>query len=237
MNNNNDSFNNVKKELFDNMHDVLNMKTQVWGPPAWFFLHSMAMAYPKKINPNNPEHIRIKNAMFTFLSNLGTVLPCTICGISYSNYIKDSNLSVEKYLNSRADLSYYIWLIHEKVNTKLGVPQCDRTNFRETIEFYYKFRAQGKVPCSATTEQERINSLLTGCDDKDIKKKHFKDYKCYIKIVDKNDTNQKNVKEYFGEPSNNNSINITLLILCLCFFILTIILIIFILKNKKKIFS
>ena len=53
MNNNNNNNNNNNdlqstKNLFDNMNNEINMKTAVWGPPTWFFLHSMAMAYPKK---------------------------------------------------------------------------------------------------------------------------------------------------------------------------------------------
>lgn len=241
-NNNNNLFEEVNTKFFDNMNDNISMKTKVWGPPAWFFLHSIAMAYPKKINNNNPEHIRIKNSMFTFLSHLGNILPCAICGVSYSRYIREPELSIEKYLDSRAKLSYFMWLIHEKVNDKLGVPHCDRFNLEETTKYFYKFRAQGKIPCSATTDQERINSLLTGCDEKDIKNKHFKDYKCYVNIVDenekngKNEKNEKNGKEYFGNTNNYNSLNKSLLILCILSIIIIFALLLFIFKNKKKIF-
>ena len=235
--NNNNNFDTIKINMFDKMNDDISMKTKVWGPPAWFFLHSMAMAYPKKINYNNPEHVRIKNAMFSILSNFGAILPCIICGVSYSNYIKTEELSIEKYLNSRADLSFFIWLLHEKVNTKLGVPLCDRLSFEDTIKYYYKFRARGKTPCNSTTENERINSLLAGCDNNDMKKNHLKDYKCIINIIDNNKDMK---KEYFEDYSSldnfknstKKSSSIILLILCIVFLIIIIFLLFVICKKK-----
>ena len=243
MNNNNNNNNNLQstKNLFDNMNNEINMKTAVWGHPTWFFLHSMAMAYPKKINENNPEHIRLKNSMYSFLSSLGDVLPCSICGVSYSNYIKTPKLSIWQYLNSREDLCYFIYLIHNRVNEKLGVPLCDRPSFEEVIKYYYKYRARGDRPCSATTDAERIDSLLTGCNDNDIKKKHFKNYKCVVNVIDKNEDNSENVKndkiENFTNVKENfnkdNSCNIFLLIISILFFIIILVLVFLLLKKNK----
>ena len=81
---NNSEFQKVHTDLLDKLPEHVAMITKVWGPPTWFFLHSMAMSYPKRINENNPEHRRKKNAMFAFLSNLGEVLPCGLCGSSYN---------------------------------------------------------------------------------------------------------------------------------------------------------
>ena len=219
------------KILFENMDHEINMKTKVWGPPTWFFLHSMALAYPKKIDHRNKEHVRIKNGMSKFLNNLGVVLPCTMCGYSYEKYIRHHNLLVDNYLDSRADLFLFIWLIHEKVNDKLGVPKCDRLSFNDTIKYYYKFRAQGEIQCSETTEEERLNSLLTGCNEKDIKLGHSKKYKSSVVVIDENDKNDK--KEYLEnhKNNNNNSLNKILLILLLVFLIIIIILLILL---KKK---
>ena len=231
---NNNNFEELNKNFFEKLPDDISMITKVWGPPTWFFLHSMAMAYPKKINENNPEHIKIRNAMFSFLSNLGTVLPCSLCGVSYSSYIRTPELSISKFLHSRASLVHYIYLIHEKVNDKLGVPQCDRPSFKDVITFYNKFRAG---PCIPTTEDERMGNLLTGCDITDIKKGNFKNYKCIVNVINKNNNkNEKiNLKEKFqvNEISDNktNPINIILLIICIVLFIITLGLFI-VMKNK-----
>ena len=227
----NSEFNKINQDFFEKLPDDISMITKVWGPPIWFFLHSMAMAYPKKINKNNPEHLEIKNSMYAFLSNLGNILPCGLCGVSYESYIKSPELSIPKYLNSRADLVHFIYLIHERVNEKLGVPKCERPSFSEVVKYYNKFIAYGQ--CSATTEQERLNSLMAGCGESDIKKGKFKNYKCIVNVVNKNDAggdsivnNENNNKENFvntnNNTNNNNGINIILVILCIIFAIIII---------------
>jgi len=179
----NSEFNKINQDFFEKLPDDISMITKVWGPPIWFFLHSMAMTYPKKIYKNNPEHIEIQNSMYAFLHNLGNVLPCGHCCVSYKNYIKSQELSIYRYLNSRADLFRFIYLIHEKVNEKLGVPKCERPSFSEVVKYYNKFLASGQ--CSETTEQERLNSLMAGCSESDIKKGKFKNYKCIVNVVKK----------------------------------------------------
>ena len=144
----------VEKDLemenfFENMPDYISMITKVWGPPAWFFLHSIAMAYPKKIDMDDPDDVKIKDSMYAFLTNLGNILPCGICGASYEQYINTPELSISKYLDTRADLVYFIYLIHEKVNDKLGVPKCNRPSFSEVVKYYNKFRAHSI--CTNTT--------------------------------------------------------------------------------------
>ena len=194
-------FNKINEDFFEKLPEHVSVITKVWGPPTWFFLHSMAMAYPKKIDKNDPEHIEIRNSMYAFLSNLGSVLPCGICGASYENYIKTPELSISRYLNSRADLVHFIYLIHERVNEKLGVPKCDRPSFSEVVKYYNKFRAHG--PCNATTEEERLNSLMAGCGETEIKKGKFKNYKCIVNVVNKNDNKSEYVKETLKENFGN----------------------------------
>lgn len=241
----NSDFNKINIEFFEKLPDDISMITKVWGPPTWFFLHSMAMAYPKKIIKNNPEHTEIRNSMYVFLSNLGNVLPCGLCGSSYNSYIKSPELSISKYLNSRADLVNFIYLIHERVNEKLGVPKCDRPSFNDVVKYYNKFRAHG--PCNETTIEERMNSLMAGCGENDIKKGKFKNYKCIVNVVNKNNnsnenintingtTNDKNSKENFmngnGNGNGSGSINIFLLILCIILVIIIVCLLVKLHKN------
>ena len=245
---NNSEFQKVHTDLLDKLPEHVAMITKVWGPPTWFFLHSMAMSYPKRINENNSEHRRKKNAMFAFLSNLGEVLPCGLCGSSYNSYIRDPNLSIWKHLNSRGSLVEFIYKIHNRVNEKLGVPKCDIPSFKEDVEFYSQFIAG---PCKATTDEERQNRLLLGCSNNDIEKGKFKDFSCKVNVIDRNNNNndvtigkiektQKMEKtENFGNGSNVSNIDYTLTIifgvLSLIFMIISIIL--FIKLYKKKILA
>lgn len=240
---NSDEFELVNNNYFESLPDNVAMKTAVWGPPTWFFLHSMALAYPKKIDENNSKHLEIKNSMYAFLSNLGNILPCSLCGTSYKSYIKSPELQIHKYLNSRADLFHFLYLIHERVNEKLGVPKCNRPSLSEVVKYYSKFRARGDTPCTATTEQERLDSLLAGCNDSDMKNKKFKNYKCIVNVIDKNtnktenlSNNFKNTKENFnnlGKKENFNKNCTFLTTSCILLFI-TVFILIFLLIRKRK---
>ena len=181
----------------ENLSDYLSIKTNIWGPSAWFFLHNVVMAYPKKINNNDPIDLKIKNSMFLFLNNLGNILPCSICGESYNSYIRMKEYDISSALVGRKELVYWLYTIHEKVNNKLGVPKCNRLSLQETIDKYSKFIATG---CKATTNKEKIEQRLQGCTDDD-----FKDYKCTINIKENND----NDKNYL----NFNKLHIIILIL------------------------
>lgn len=225
---NNENFANIKKqfekineEYFEKLPNNVSMKTAVWGPPTWFFLHSMAMAYPKKIDENDEEHNDIRKSMHAFLLNLGNVLPCSLCGNSYNQYIREPDLNIWNYLDSRSNLVLFIYLIHEKVNNKLGVPKCDRPSPKEVVKFYNKFRAGG---CSATTEEARAQSLLLGCDDKEMKKGTFKKYKCIVNVVDENKNKMESIKENFtGNTGNTGKSSINIFLVILVFVLLIII--------------
>lgn len=229
-------FEKLNEDFFEKMPDYISMMTKVWGPPTWFFLHSMAMAYPKYIDENDPYDVKIRDSMYVFLSNLGYVLPCGICGSSYLKYINTQELSISKYLNSRADLVHFIYLIHEKVNDKLGVPKCDRPSFKQVVEYYNKFRAHSA--CGNTTQEERVKSLMAGCDETDIEQGKFKSYKCNVDVINNNSnkhtTINNQIKEKFSNDkklfsnSVNNGINIFLLILS----ILSIICLVCVLKYR-----
>jgi hypothetical protein len=200
--------------LLDNLPNDIAMNTNVWGPPIWFFLHSMAMAYPKKIHENDEYDLKIKQNMHNFLNSLGYVLPCPICGESYSKFIQEPEFNIMKHLNSRADLIKFIYKIHNKVNDKLGVLPCNTPKLEEVIKFYSKFIAGN--PCSATTDEERKMKKKIGCKDMDFKK-----YKCFINIVDTyNKKNEVPLKEHFSYNYSSFSLKdiiYLLIIICLIF--------------------
>ena len=166
-------------EILNSLPNNVSIKTKIWGPTAWFLLHSAAMAYPKKINNNDKEDIIIKNSMKQFLYNFGNILPCPICGESYNQYIKENKYNIDSVLVGRNELFYWTYILHERVNDKLGVPECDRPNYSDVIQKYYSFIA--KDGCQATTDAEKMNKRNIGCTDFD-----FSDHKCVINIEEKN---------------------------------------------------
>lgn len=195
----------------------LSIKTKIWGPTAWFLLHSAAMAYPKYINENNKDDLEIKNSMKQFLYNFGNVLPCPICGESYNKYIQEPLYNIDKVLIGRNELFYWTYILHERVNDKLGVPLCDRLDFKQVVDKYYSFIA--KDGCYATTELQKTKNRKKGCTDYD-----FSEHKCIINIEEKDNKINKEINKEINKINKKNNIicykNIIILILIIIIIIL-----------------
>ena len=83
------------------------MDTRFWGPSGWRLLHLVTFAYqPSK-----------KKEMLQFLEALPFVLPCKFCRSSLTQYYEE--LPPENHLDSKEQLSRWMWKIHGKVNEKL----------------------------------------------------------------------------------------------------------------------
>jgi len=103
------------------------MDSNVWGPPAWIFLHSITMTYPER--PGELEKQFYKN----FFKNLGNVLPCAKCKEHYNQHLRD--LPLDQHLNSRRELVEWLITLHNKVNVSLE----KRTyTYDEVMQLFYK---------------------------------------------------------------------------------------------------
>ena len=150
------------------------MMTKVWGPPGWLFLHCVSFGYPYAINPSNPAHKNKKLHYGEFFNNVGNILPCKYCRESYIDFIKEN--PVENNLDTREQLCKWLYDIHNKVNHKLGVPDCKIPSFEEVKIEYEKFRAK----CKKTDTEERENNMAKGCvTPADGTKK-----RCVVKVVE-----------------------------------------------------
>ena len=155
------------------------LMTKVWGPPGWVFLHSISMGYPLTINEYNEEHLIKKHNMKIFFESVGNVFPCVYCRDSYKKFIIET--PIDAFLNSRKSLAKWVYIIHNTVNNKLGVPKCDIPSFENMYIKYESFRAE----CTKTTSKDRIKNLGKGCV---VPKDGFKK-KCVIKIIKVGDNN------------------------------------------------
>jgi len=84
------------------------MNPEIWGPPAWMFLHSVSLAYPK--NPTEEDRINYSN----FFNSLQQVLPCHKCSNNYLHHIQED--PVENNLNNKESLVKWLINLHNKVN-------------------------------------------------------------------------------------------------------------------------
>jgi hypothetical protein len=93
------------------------MNTVYWGPGGWVLLDSIAFNYPVRYNPRSKKHRSFRKYYKQLFENLQYTLPCKYCRKSYTRFLKE--LPIDGFLDSRGDLTYWLYLIHDKVNHKL----------------------------------------------------------------------------------------------------------------------
>jgi len=118
------------------------MNTISWGQPSWVYLHTVTFNYPD--DPEEYDTIHEKPIGSTrqkykdFFTNVGETLPCKYCRDSYRIFIKENPIR----LDSRDEITLWLYEIHNKVNDKLGKKGIP---FEEVQQKYESFRAD----CSA----------------------------------------------------------------------------------------
>lgn len=108
------------------------MEPNIWGPPAWTFLHSITLNYPDSPSSEHKTNYR------KFFESLGDVLPCPTCRKHY----KENIIKHPIRLDSKDDLTKWLVDIHNKVNEK-----NDKSifSYKEFNEKYEKLYSQNKV--------------------------------------------------------------------------------------------
>ena len=72
------------------------MNPEVWGPPAWTFLHSVTLAYPD--NPSDIDKYNYEN----FFNVLQPILPCAKCSYNYMKHLQEDPIT--NHLDSKKSL-------------------------------------------------------------------------------------------------------------------------------------
>ena len=116
------------------------LKPGCWGPTAWHFLHSVAMGYPETIT-NTLEDKEIAQKYKMFFESLEFVLPCDWCKVHYKENLK--SLPIANYLDTRRNLSLWVYKLHNLVNDETNVKESERPSFENVYELYDGYRA----PC------------------------------------------------------------------------------------------
>ena len=104
------------------------MDTGFWSPHAWVFLHAVTAAYPLK--PTMDDKKRFKQ----FFMLLKHVLPCPNCAKHFSDL--SNKIDIDKYLDTRDQLMYWLYLIHSDINQELGKYN---PGFQQVVEYYMAY--------------------------------------------------------------------------------------------------
>ena len=91
------------------------MNPKIWGPSAWFFLHSVTFRYPD--NPSKQDKYNYK----TFFESLKYILPCYKCSLNYKKHLDEYPIN-DDVLQSRKSLINWLIKIHNEVNKELHKP-------------------------------------------------------------------------------------------------------------------
>jgi hypothetical protein len=101
----------------------ITMPPDVWGPIFWDAMHIASLAYP--VQPSEAD----KAGARAFFESLAVVIPCPICRVHYAEKIRESPINVD----SKGELIYWVWDIHNQVNVMLKKPTVTLEQFLERM--------------------------------------------------------------------------------------------------------
>ena len=112
------------------------MEPNIWGPPAWLFLHSITFQYPETPTFADKENFR------TFFEKIQYVLPCPTCREHYTQNINSNPIR----LNSRKELIEWLIDIHNEVNQKSGKRVLQYEEVYKKYNEIYDVNTSSKLP-------------------------------------------------------------------------------------------
>ena len=102
----------------------------IWGPPAWTFLHTVTYNYPD--NPTEDD----KRNFYNFFMSLQHVLPCEKCKEHYKQNIQKYDLN--NSLGSRQELVKWLIDLHNDINKDNGKPVWSYSDVYNKYQDMYK---------------------------------------------------------------------------------------------------
>ncbi len=125
----------LKNVFGEDYNENNGMITKIWGPGLWVGLHTISFGYP--LHPTEEEKINYYN----FFKSLSFVLPCKYCRLSYSEFISTGKTKLTMdVMKNRYTLAYWLFLIHQAVNEKLGVDYGIK--FEDVVRRYESYRSR-----------------------------------------------------------------------------------------------
>jgi hypothetical protein len=82
---------------------------EVWGPPVWTFLHTLAEHVNEDVFP------KIKFSLFSYIRKICSLLPCPDCSQHALRFL--AKVDINKMKN-KSDLINMLYIFHNTVNTK-----------------------------------------------------------------------------------------------------------------------
>jgi hypothetical protein len=138
------------------MESQVGINPKKWGPHFWQTLFFTGLNYPVSINPKNKCHATLKSQYKAFYGSLQYTLPCIFCLESYRRFWKEE--PIEKYLDSRASLMKWLYILKDKVNKKL-IQQERQTFLSKKRELKERYISKFGTKWDKTTELQFDNAV------------------------------------------------------------------------------
>lgn len=107
-----------------------NVGPELWGPPFWFFFHTVAFGFTDGVSKPSDYH--------NFYTQLAYVIPCPICRKEYFKMVT-GKMSVKK-ITTRDGFIKWTYKIHDFVNKYKKVSdENKRTISPNFAEYYYTY--------------------------------------------------------------------------------------------------
>jgi len=106
------------------------LNPEVWGPPFWFVLHTLAITYPQQ-----PTEMA-KKKYYDLITNLPLFLPSDEAGELFGHML--DQYPVSSYLDNRDSFIKWIHFIHNKYNEKYEKPTLSLNDFY--IHYYEAYK-------------------------------------------------------------------------------------------------
>jgi hypothetical protein len=125
------------------------MNQNIWGPNLWFSLHTMTFVYPLKPSENDKKNYKL------FFESLQFTIPCSVCRKNYIRHWKE--YPIDKNLNSRKELVYWLIDLHNIVNSETG----KKTLSYETVIQKYEKVYGKKLILEGTKDMDESEQSLS----------------------------------------------------------------------------
>lgn len=129
----------------------IGMGPETWGPIFWTTMHIVTLGY--SVTPTSEE----KAGATAFFNSLQTMIPCPLCREHYVAFLKES--PVESAVHSRDALIVWAFMLHNKVNRRLGKREY---SWDEFIANMRALAASGHTRLPSRCGPSPILSLLVG---------------------------------------------------------------------------
>ena len=109
---------------------MVQFRPEIWGPHYWFFLHTVARAYP-----DNPNAVT-KRKYYDLIQNMPLFIPSSEMGDKFSKML--DKYPVSPYLDHRDSFIRWVHFIHNKMNHELGKEEVSLFQSMDLYDAEYK---------------------------------------------------------------------------------------------------